>query len=215
MRLAPGLEAHAAEEQHGQALAHVRRILRLIAEDDRFQPEKLLIRGPAVEVDTKTRLDAAAAAGAARTDAHSWQRLVAPDEIDGIVVVAEPVDVQRRQVFRVDREANVVQDSVVEEGVGRIRRHRRLRARAAEEREEGDCDDRRKRACSVQQHNCLPRIDLKHELEPEDAAPDRPAVRYRITIGVFKMFPYQVDLQFGEPVQRPVRTNSECSIAGR
>src|SRR6185295_5465418 len=47
MRLALGLETHAAEEQHGQTLAKVRRVLCLIAKDDRLQSEKLLIGGPA------------------------------------------------------------------------------------------------------------------------------------------------------------------------
>ena len=134
----------------------MRRILRLIAEDDRLQAEKLLVRGVAVEVDPETGLDAAAAAGAARADADSRHRLVAPREIDRIVLVAEKVDVQRLQVTAVDRETNIVEDRVVEEAVRGIDRRRlrddRVRQQGAERQDEDE------RARPVQQHACPPAL---------------------------------------------------------
>ena len=213
MRLALGLETHAAEEQHGQTLAQVRRVLCLIAKDDRLQPEKLLIRGPAVEVDAKTRLDAAAAAGAARADADSLQRLVAPREIDGIVIVEEKVDVQRLQVAFVDRETDVVKDRVVEEDVrgmdhgGCETTARGSRAPTARMRMNA-----RARFSSMP---ALPRFRLQQELQPDNPAPERAATRDRITIGVFKMFPDDIDLQLREAIQGPVRTHGDDAIARR
>ena len=61
-----------------ELLVHVRRILRAVAEDQRLQPEKLLVRGVAIEVEPQARLLAAAAAGAARADAGVAHACVVP-----------------------------------------------------------------------------------------------------------------------------------------
>jgi hypothetical protein len=44
VRLAFGLESQAPEEQHADALAHVRRILRVVPQDERLEAEELLTR---------------------------------------------------------------------------------------------------------------------------------------------------------------------------
>ena len=76
MRFALGDQAHALEEQHAEALAHAARILRVVPQDDRLQAEELLIGRVVIEVDAQARLDAAAAAGAARADADVADGLV-------------------------------------------------------------------------------------------------------------------------------------------
>src|SRR6185369_5831048 len=55
---------------------------------------------------------------------------------------------------------------------------------------------------------------LKHELQPDDPAPEGCAVRYRITFRVFDMFPDAVHLEFHEAVQRPIHAERQRAIAG-
>ena len=148
---------HAPEEQHADALAHVRRVLRVVAQDDRLQPEELLIRRVVVEVDAQSRLDAAAAARAARPDADVPDRLVGPLEIARVHRVIEIVDLQRLPVLRVDRQPDVVEDGVVEERIGRVRVDgRRLRPGRPWRGRQGSATRTRMRRNRSRSMACLP-----------------------------------------------------------
>src|SRR5262252_7975062 len=58
-----------------------------------------------------------------------------------------------------------------------------------------------------------PTPTLEQELKPEHPAPERGAVRYRITVGIFHMFPDAIHLHLHEPVQRPVHAESQHAVA--
>ena len=61
----------------------------------------------------------------------------------------------------------------------------------------------------------LPRFRLQHELQPDNPAPERAAVRNRVTIGVFKMFPDGIDLQLRKAIQYPVHAHGDDTVARR
>ena len=58
-------QAKPAEQQHAQPLVQVRGVLGVVPQHERFQAEKLLIAGVAIEIHAQARLDAAAAPGPA------------------------------------------------------------------------------------------------------------------------------------------------------
>jgi hypothetical protein len=126
---------------HADPLVHVRRILRLVAQDERLQAEKRLARRVAIEVDAQAGLHAAAAAGAARADADVAHRLAVPLEVARVVRVVQIVVLQRLPVARVDREIDGLHLAVVEERIGRGRGRLCLQEHTGR-----DGDDERERA---------------------------------------------------------------------
>ena len=110
-----------------------------------------------------------------------------------------------------------MKDCVVEELVGRVWRDRRGRRRLGDRQSGNGHDersDRQKGPHAVSIHGFSPRSRLENELETKDPAPER-AVRDRTTFRVRDMFPDGIDLQFEEPVERPVDAQREGPLTAR
>ncbi len=108
-------QVHAAKQQHGEPLVHVRGILRVVSKHERLQPEKLLRGHVPIEVHTQSRLDPAAAAPPAGTDADVPQDMAAPPEVARVVRVIQEVVLQRLPIPRIDVQPDFVKNGVIEE----------------------------------------------------------------------------------------------------
>ena len=122
VRFARRLDAHLGEEQHAHPLVDVGAVGDVVAQHERLESGKFPIGRIAIEVDAQSGLEIAAARIATRTDADVADRLCPPAKVARVVLVRQEVVFERLPVFGVDLEADVVENGVVEEGVGGWRR---------------------------------------------------------------------------------------------
>ena len=101
--LARRRDSKIAEEQHAEALAHVRRILRVVSQKDRVQTEERLAGRIVIERHLQTELVGPAAASAVRLDGDVPHHLIVPPEIRRVFRLVLPMLLQRLQVSGIDR----------------------------------------------------------------------------------------------------------------